>query len=229
MKRCPECDLSFPDSNRFCDRDGSTLVADRSESDDDLLANRLYQPGGGAQVSRDRPRMETWKFLAIMAVACATIGMILLVIYQQGTFETSNQSSKGASGSNSVAQQQIAPPRLLESPSVEESPSPEPSPSPSVMPSPGQQAESARLALSSSPVSTGGSEKTTPGQVIIRLTNGTSIAADEAWETGEGIWYRRQSVITLVERNQVRAVERPSPAAPSPEVTPTASPSRSPQ
>jgi len=95
------------------------------------------------------------------------------------------------------------------------------------MPSPAVQAESARVALSSSPVSTGGDEKTRRGQVTIRLTNGTTIEADEVWETGEGIWYRRRGVVTLLERDQVKAIEKPSPAS-SASTTPATSPSASP-
>jgi len=95
------------------------------------------------------------------------------------------------------------------------------------MPSPAVQAESARVALSSNPVSTGGDEKTRRGQVTIRLTNGTTIEADEVWETGEGIWYRRRGVVTLLERDQVKAIEKPSPAS-SASTTPATSPSASP-
>jgi hypothetical protein len=125
-------------------------------------------------------------------------------------------------------QQQIPLLPLRPSPSVSASPSPEPSPSPSVMPSPAVQAESERVALSSSPVSTGGDEKTRRGPITIQLTNGTTVEADEVWETGEGIWYRRRGVVTLLERDQVKAIQKPSPAASSPAVTPTLSPTASP-
>jgi hypothetical protein len=58
------------------------------------------------------------------------------------------------------------------------------------------------------------------------LTNDTTVEADEVWETGEGIWYRRRGVVTLLERDQVKAIERaiekPSPVA-SP-ASPTATP-----
>jgi hypothetical protein len=81
-------------------------------------------------------------------------------------------------------------------------------------------------------VSTSGDEKTRRGQVTIRLTNGTSVEADEAWETGEGIWYRRRGVVTLLERDQVKAIERAIEKAPSPAssaaATPTSSPTASP-
>ncbi len=238
MKRCPECDSSFPDTDQFCELDGTTLVADYSDSNPDVsvpLADLGPQSGspvgvvgaGGYQVSRDGPLRQNWKILTITAVAGVTIGMVLFVVYQRITREIPGQSSNEPLSNEAVTQQQIPLLPLRPSPSVSASQSPEPSPSPSAMPSPAVQAESARVPLSSSPVSTGGDEKTRRGQVTIRLTNGTSVEADEVWETGEGIWYRRRGVVTLLERDQVKAIERAiekaSPAASSP-----ASPAQSP-
>jgi len=54
------------------------------------------------------------------------------------------------------------------------------------------------------------------GPVIVRLTNGAAIRADEAWEKREGIWYRQGGVVTFLNRSQVRAIERlpaPTPRA----------------
>ena len=238
MKRCPECNSSFPDTEQFCELDGATLVADYSD-DPDLLVLRAERgpqtgsPAGvmgarGYQVSRDGPLRQDWKILTIMAVAGVAISIVLFVVYQRMTRELPGQGSKEPQSNGAVMQQQIPPLPLRPSPSVSATPSPEPSPSPSVTPSPAVQAGAATVALSSSPLSTGGGEKTRRGQLTIRLTNGTTIEADEAWETGDGIWYRRRGVVTLLERDQVKAIERPSPAASSPTVTPTLSPTASP-
>lgn len=239
MKHCPKCDSSFPDTEQFCELDGTTLVADYSESNPDLLVLPADQdpqtgsPAGvmgarGYQVSRDGPLQENWKILAIMVVAGVAIGIVLFLVYQRLTHDIPGQSSNEPPANDSVTRQQIRPLPLHPSPPVSASPSPEPSASPSTMPTPGPQAESARLALSSSPVSTGRDEKTRGGQVTIRLTSGNTVEADEVWETGEGIWYRSRGVVTLLERGQVKAIERPSPAASSPAVTPTSSPTASP-
>ena len=152
-----------------------------------------------------QPRLNS-QILSLVAlagvVAIVAIGLVLFIVYQRMTQEAAEQNSNESS--NVAVQQQQVP--LLPSPSVTASPSPEPSPSPSAMPSPAAQAESARVGLSSSSVSTGGNEKTRRGPVTIRLTNGTSVEADEAWETGEGIWYRRSGVVTLLERDQVKSI-----------------------
>jgi type IV secretory pathway VirB10-like protein len=246
MKRCPQCDSSYPDNEKFCELDGAQLVADYSDSDPNLLVppgNLDPEPGvpGGAaytgspaevvgageyQDSREARLRQNWKTLAIVAVAGVAFGMVLFVVYQRITREAPEQSSNESSN-EAVTQQQMP---LLPSPPApfaSASPSAEPSPSPSAIPSPAAKAEPAPVTLSSSPVSTGADGKTRRGPVTIRLTDGTSVEAEEVWETGEGIWYRRRGVVTLLERNQVKAIEKPSPAS-APSATPATSPSASP-
>jgi hypothetical protein len=71
----------------------------------------------------------------------------------------------------------------------------------------------AHTRLTPGPVSAGASEYGR-GPVIVRLNNGASIRADEAWEKREGIWYRQGGVVTFLKRSEVRTIERlPSPAA----------------
>src|SRR5262249_42348979 len=104
------------------------------------------------------------------------------------------------------------------SPSPSPTPRPSPSPSPSLSPSP---RPSETVKLNSSPASTSATTTGKEAMVTIRLTNGSSIEADEAWEGSEGIWYRRNGVVTLLDRKQVKSIDRPQPS-------PTASPSPSP-
>ena len=40
----------------------------------------------------------------------------------------------------------------------------------------------------------------------LRLTDGTTMEVDEAWEDAQGVWYRRGGVTNLVERSRVREV-----------------------
>jgi len=236
MKHCPECDSSYPDTDKFCELDGTPLVADPSDIDPNLLVpspDRVPEPdvppevvgASGYQDSGEPPRSQNWKTLAIVAVAGVAIGVILFIVYHRITREAPEQGSND-SANVAVTQEQVPPVTSAPSPFASASPSPEPSPSPSARPTPAVQAEPARVALSSSPVSTSGSETTTRPPVTIRLTDGTSVEADEAWETKEGIWYRRRGLMTLLKRDQVKAIEQPS--TPSPAATSTASPSPSP-
>jgi len=47
-------------------------------------------------------------------------------------------------------------------------------------------------------------------QVQIKLVDGTSISVDEAWETEQGIWYRRSGMSHLIARDRIKAIERDS-------------------
>lgn len=232
MKRCPECRSIFPDTDHFCELDGTTLVTEDS-SRNRGAGDRTEQEARAAlvQTLREPRRHQYWPALVLLGVAGVAIGLVLFLVYQGLTREAQNSTNE-PSTSPAVAQQQILPTPLRSVPIASASPSAEPSPSPSALPSPAVHAESTKAALSSSPVSTGRDEKTGRGKVTIRLTNGTSVEADDVWETREGIWYRRRGVLTLLERDQVKAIERlredASPPASSAAVAPTSSPTASP-
>ena len=196
MKHCPKCDSTFPDTDQFCERDGTTLV------------------GNNPDTSRKAV------IVVAVAVAAMALGILLFLAYQRLTNETVASSPSQSSSNQPATQLVVPPPPLFPSPSPSESPSP--SPSPSVTPTPAVQTQPARVPLSTSPVSTS-VDANKRGEVTIRLTDGTSIKADEAWETGEGIWYRRRGIVTLLKRDQVKGFEYPSPS-PSPTPSPVASP-----
>lgn len=44
--------------------------------------------------------------------------------------------------------------------------------------------------------------------VRLRLVDGSSIAADEAWESEQGIWYRRGGMSHLMTRDRIKGIER---------------------
>lgn len=233
MKRCPECDSSFPDTDKFCEFDGTTLVADYSDGASELSPSpggRNRQTGsdpgemgaGSYPTSREGSSQGNWKTLAIIGVAGMALGVVLFVVYQRMTSEPPAQSSNEPTANQAVVEPPAPLMSLPPSISVSPSPSPEPSPSPSTPPSPAAPAAPAPVTLSSGALSTGSDDKATRGQFTIRLTNGTSVEAEEVWETGEGIWYRRRGIVTLLQRNEVKAIEKPSPSTPLP--SPTATP-----
>jgi hypothetical protein len=41
---------------------------------------------------------------------------------------------------------------------------------------------------------------------VIMLTSGGKIDADEVWRTKDGVWYRRNGMVTLLKRGQVKAI-----------------------
>src|SRR5437660_661355 len=52
------------------------------------------------------------------------------------------------------------------------------------------------------------------GKPRLRLTDGTTIPVDDAWEDAQGVWYRKNGVTYLVERLKVRTIDRDSAANP---------------
>lgn len=185
MRRCPECNSVFPDAERFCEVDGTVLVSAAPQPKSSLT------------------------LLPIGVVVGLLLGVVLSLMYFAMSRQTTPpENSDTTSTTSSVRQHEVAPlqPAPLATPSASVEPSVEPSPSPSVA-TPSPQVE----VTNSNPISTA-----TKGQpVVIKLNSGTTIEADEAWQTGEGIWYRKHGLVSLLDPKNVKAIEKvaPQPAA----------------
>ena len=55
-------------------------------------------------------------------------------------------------------------------------------------------------------------EETKAETVRLKLSNGTYIVVDDAWESAQGIWYRQGGLSHLVPKDRVKKIERSSPA-----------------
>ena len=208
MKQCPKCNSSFPDADKFCEADGSVLVA--AEDPTHNTSNS----------ARDK------KILPLLAVIGTSVGVLLVFMYL--TFLRGNTTREVSANSNREAQLQIATsrpspaaPGPLMSPSVE--PSPSPSPSPSVQASPSPQASATPVELNTTPIATTPRGPAQASQVIIRLVSGAKIEAEEVWQTGEGVWYRKGTVISLLDPKNVKSIDKVPAALPT--VAPAPSPS----
>lgn len=205
MKRCPECNSSFPDAELFCEVDGTPLVAVNE-----------------APVDRAGPAPQPKSNLVLLPIgvlAGVVLGLLLVLVYFAISRQTAQENPHTTSSNSSAQQQELLnprqpAPRATADASVE--PSVEPSPSPSIeTPSPQSSVE----LRNSSPISTAASAKGNP--VVITLNSGATIEADDAWRTGEGIWYRKHGVVSLLDPNNVKAIEKVSPAAPQPTSSPS--------
>ena len=206
MKRCPECNSFFPDAEQFCELDGTPLVTV------DEAPNPLPQP------------QSSLGLLPIGVLAGIVLGGLLVLFYFAMSRQTAQEDFNTTSSSSSAPQQEFLNPRQPARPATADAspePSVEPSPSPSIE-TPSPQSSSAQVELSNSPVSTAAGAKVNP--VVIRLQSGLTIEADEAWQTGEGIWYRKHGVVALLDPKNVKAIERVSPAAPQPSASSSPSP-----
>jgi len=217
MKRCPQCNFVYSDADQFCDLDGTKLVAadlplaDGEPQDYKVHAIKETTPIQPGQV---------WKIAVIGLVAGVAIGSLLFLVYYEMTRQPQMQSAAKSSSNPGLANQQIPVSTSRPSPTATASPAASPSPSPTPSPAPRQ--DSARVELSSSPISTTSTNKTRRVPITIRLVDGKSIEADEVWEGREGIWYRQGGIVTLLDRKQVKTIERAGQSAtPSPSTQPS--------
>ena len=216
MKRCPECDSFFPDAEHFCELDGTPLVT----VDDPPNPLPIHRTGVAPHPKSNRG------LLPIGVLTGVLLGILLsLAFFVMSRRQTAPENSNTSSSNSSARQQEFLRPQqpalpANASPSLE--PSVEPSASPSVE-TPSPQDSSAHIQLSSSnPIST--APKGTKDPVVITLVSGGTIEADEAWQTGEGIWYRKHGVVSLLDPKNVKGIEKVSPAAPQPSASTSPSP-----
>lgn len=189
MKRCPQCLFLYPDADENCDFDQTPLEA----IDDSALE------------AATRPAKR--RTLPIAAAIGLILGVLVFAVY----YAASHQTQKAVAATEIPAS--VAPAPLPAAPSP--SPTPVASPSPSPSPSPSATAKPSPVAIStahtratSDPISTSGPGMGTRqgGKPVIVLTSGGKIDADEVWRTKDGVWYRRNGIVTLLKRGQVRTI-----------------------
>jgi hypothetical protein len=188
MKRCPQCLFLFPDSDEKCDFDQTPL--------------EVIDEATIAATVTGRPKRRT---LPIAAAIGLLLGVLGFAIYYYAASRPSPVVE--AAPQNPTVGAPISTPVPTEpSPSPSVSPSPSPSASPNAKSSPNVSTSHTRSTLD--PVSTSG-----PGigarqgnKPLIVLTSGGKIDADEVWRTKDGIWYRRNGMVTLLKRNQVKTI-----------------------
>jgi hypothetical protein len=185
MKRCPQCLFLYPDSDEHCDFDKTPLeVVDDSALD--------------AATTRPAKRRS----LPIAAVIGLILGVLTFAIY----YAVSHQTGKASAETTPESVTQVSPlPTATPSPSPEASPSPSPSPSPKTA---ANGVSTAHSRATSDPVSTSGPGmgNRQGGKPVIVLVSGGKIEADEAWRTKDGVWYRRNGIVTLLKSGQVKAI-----------------------
>jgi hypothetical protein len=187
MKRCPQCLFIFPDSDSKCDFDQTPL-----EHNDD------------SAIDTPKPKRRAWP---ITAAICLLLGVLIIALYYGLTRQ--QQKASAATETPVTTVEPVAAPSATPSPPVEVSPSPSPSPSitPTSKPSP-EKISTAHTRSTSDPVSTSGPGmgNRQGGKPVIMLTSGGKIEADEVWRTKDGVWYRRNGMVTLLKRAQVKTI-----------------------
>lgn len=189
MKRCPQCLFLYPDSDEHCDFDKTLLeVVDDAEIE-----------------AATRPTRPKRRVLPIVAAVGLLLGVfVFAIVYYAVGRQT--QEAVAAPQTSSTPVPVATPQPALPSPLPTASPSPSPSPSPKA-PVNGTPS-AAHTRASTDPVSTSGPGmgNRQGGKPIIVLTSGGKIEADEVWRTRDGVWYRRNGMVTLLKRGQVKSI-----------------------
>ena len=187
MKRYPQCLFLYPDSDEKCDFDQTVLEA----VDDSALEPAI------------RPKKRS---LAVPVAAAIALILGVLVVTVYYAFSQQPQKASAVTENTVSVPPTPTPTAVAASPS----PSPVPSPSPSSTPSPkaSPSISTAHTRATSDPVSTSGPGIGTRqgGKPVILLASGGKIDADEVWRTKDGVWYRRNGIVTLLKRGQVKNI-----------------------
>ena len=189
MKRCPQCLFLFPDADEKCDFDQTVL---------EVVDDSALEPANRPKKSRTLP---------IAAAAVALILGVLVVALYVGLNSRSQEASAATENSTDV-QPVSTPSPVAPSPSPSPTPSPSSSPSPAATPKASPTISTAHTRATSDPVSTSGPGIGTRqgGKPVIMLASGGKIEADEVWRTKDGVWYRRNGIVTLLKRGQVKNI-----------------------
>jgi hypothetical protein len=191
MKRCPQCDFIYLDTDEICDLDGAKLI---QVADSELASNEATNIQQGSARSKSRSLLRAF-------AGGLLLGALLFSVYWVfARRQTQEHVIVRPQNIRVVEPMKIAP---LPTPQW----SPSPQESPFIPPGLPQVEQTKRVAMSKDPVSTSPDAKPS-GPIWIKLSNGARIEADEVWRTKEGVWYRRNGVVTLIKANRVKAIEK---------------------
>ena len=218
MKRCPQCSFLYLDSDSLCDLDHTPLLPDDFGSDLDLA--KLENAGHLSRTAGVIQRRLNLKTVSAATIVGLIIGLMLLGSYQrtrltlQASQAPPNQKTQATNDTHVSRVIQVAREVSIRA-GVAQTEADRPlAPGSSDQAVPGtktvtnNQPDSKPLRVSSNPVSTGSDTKPGNGSITIRLTDGSTIQADEVWKTKAGIWYRRKGIVTFLKPNRVRSINK---------------------
>jgi hypothetical protein len=207
MKRCPQCEFIYPDSDNVCDFDQTSLVL-VAESEVAAITNTPARPALSDLAATHSKKFENRKSRKALPIAAA-LGLVLGIVVFGVYFAVRRQMTHPPVAQNSIVTAQP----------VAQAPSPSPTPSVTESPSPEEVTEQSSKTTSSSsktstshttaslgPVSTSDDAAKKSGSKVILLASGGKIEADEVWRTKDGVWYRRDGLVTLLKKNRVKTI-----------------------
>ena len=210
MKRCPQCQFIYPDSDSVCDFDQSTLVT-APESEIAAITNTPERPALAELAATHSQNFEKRKNRRTLPLA-GGLGLLLSIIvcgvYLGVRRQMPTQPSQKITASVPTASVVTLYPSPSPTPSVSTSPSPDQVEAPDEPSSTTPKTTTSHPRTSLGAVSTGppGTEVKSAQKPVILLTTGGKVEADAVWRTKDGVWYRRDGVVTLLKKNRVKAL-----------------------
>lgn len=210
MKRCPQCQFIYPDADTVCDFD-QTLLTPVAESEIAALTDTPERPALADLAAAQSKRFEKRRNRRALPLA-ATLGLILgiaifgvyIAVHRQ-----MSPSPKAQTDAYATAPTVISSP-IFPSPIVSSSDtaSTATTVSTKIESAGALPQQSTAHSQSTNPVSPGTQSvvPTIDGRTVILLTAGGKVEADEVWRTKDGVWYRRNGVVTLLKKNRVKAI-----------------------
>ena len=215
MKHCPACGESYDDQRNYCENDGTQLVVVSQPQEINSLGGApkpLSPPGRGQQTL-----ITLLIGLALGVISCAA----LLAIYRTLPQEREPAAAPPQQTKDISVAPTMPPQPVPAEPATTPTSTPTAEATPTASPTPtrdSRRQDDGLSALSDAPAATSGAGGHAAQPVILHLTDGTTILADEAWRAPQGVWYRRGGVISLLARARLHSVERFTAPSPSPSV-----------
>jgi len=205
MKRCPQCLFIYPDTDSVCDFDQRPLVA-ATEAEIAAVTNTAELPA--TKASTPNQNRKSWRGFLFSGAIGLLLGIVIVGVYFAVHRQMTPQPTPKQPDALITSQSFIAP-----------SPSPSPTvilqtvaPEPTVeapTKSTSSKTATAHSSTSTSLVTTSApNERAKSGKSVILLTSGGKVEADEVWRTKDGIWYRRDGMVTLLKKARVKAIVR---------------------
>ena len=208
MKRCPQCEFIYPDRDAVCDFDQTSLVS-ATESEIAAITNTPERPSLAELAATHSRKFEARRSRRALPIAAA-LGLILGLISVAIYFAVHRRM---VSRNAEVATSLVGQPPPLATPSPSPSPTITSSPLPALVaeekpPTTAPKGSTARSTVRPGQVLTGPprTDSAVSSKPVIILTSGSRIEADAAWRTKDGVWYRRNGIVTLLKGNRVRAI-----------------------
>jgi len=202
MKRCPQCQFIYLNSDEWCDFDQTPLVSIDDETVEAAINTNSSNRSSSDPAPHANLNPHSKQLIPILAaVLLLMIGLGLGGLYLVVRMRSNQRGVVTEARPMPVPTVQPQAPPTFPASIVQSTPEP----APKVSPTPTPTRSPSRAAVSNGPVSTTANNAKN-GKPVILLTSGGRIEADQVWRAKEGIWYRRDGVVTLLKKERVRTI-----------------------